>query len=121
VERVVFPRRGELYWAALDPAIGTEMTKTRPTVVISNDVGNQYSQRVIIAPLTTASVDHVYHFEVLVEEGEAGVLRASKIALDQIRAVDKRRLGRFLGALSEERMQQVDAAIRLSLAVECDE
>jgi mRNA interferase MazF len=95
------------------------MTKTRPTVVISNDVGNRFSRRVIIAPLTTARVDHVYRFEVLVEEGEAGELRTSKIALDQIRAVHKQRLGRFIGALSEDKMHAVDEAIRRSLAVEC--
>ena len=114
---VAFPRRGELYWTSLDPAVGTEMAKTRPAVIISNDVGNQYSRRVIIAPLTTAGVHRVYRFEVPIATSEGGVPQGSKIALDQIRVVDKRRLGRRLGALSPERMLEVDAAIRLSLAV----
>ena len=112
-----FPRRGEVYWANLDPAVGSEMTKIRPVVIVSNDVGNQHSRRVTIAPLTSAGVQRVYRFEVRVFEGEAGVPRDSKVALDQIRAVDKRRLGRRVGALSSDRMQQVDAAIRISLAV----
>ncbi len=114
---VAFPQRGELYWANLDPVVGTEMAKTRPSVIISNDVGNQYSRRVIIAPLTSAGVHRVYRFEVPIAEGEGGVPHASKIALDQIRVVDKRRLGRRLGTLPRERMLEVDAAIRLSLAV----
>jgi len=117
VAAIEFPRRGEVYWANLDPAVGTEMTKTRPVVIVSNDAGNQYSRRVIIAPLTSGGVQRVYRFEVPVSEGEAGLPHASKVALDQIRAVDKQRLGRRVGALSPDRMQQVDAAIRLSLAV----
>jgi mRNA interferase MazF len=105
-----------VYWASLDPVIA-EMAKTRPAVIISNDVGNQYSRRVIIAPLTTAQVHRIYRFEVPIAAGEGGVPQASKVALDQIRVVDKTRLGRRIGALGWERMLQVDAAIRLSLAV----
>ena len=112
-----FPRRGEVYWVQLDPTIGTEIAKTRPAVIISNDVGNQYSARVIVAAITSQHLERRYPFEVLVEAGEGGLAQRSKVLLDQIRSIDKRRVGRRLGAISPERMQQVDAAIRLSLAV----
>ena len=117
MEGVVYPRRGEVYWANLDPAVGSEMTKTRPVVIISNDLGNRFSRRVTIAPFTSVHLEVVYPFEVRVARGEAGLDRDSKVALDQIRAVDKRRIGRRLGHLSTQRMQLVDRAIRISLAV----
>ena len=112
-----FPRRGEIYWVNLDPTVGTEIAKTRPSLVISNDIGNEYSSRVIVAPATSGSTGRVYPFEVPVPAGEGGFDRASKVLLDQIRTVDRRRLGALVGSLSALRMHQVDRAIRLSLAV----
>jgi mRNA interferase MazF len=113
-----FPRRGELYWVDLDPTVGSEIAKTRPCLIVSNDTGNQYAGRVIVAPLTTGGTDRVYPFEVLVPSGTGGVTQTSKVVLDQIRAVDKRRLGRRIGALDAQLMRGVNRAIRLSLAVE---
>ena len=111
------PQRGEIYWVNLDPTVGSEIAKTRPAVIISNNVGNQYAERVIVAPLTTANVDKVYPFEVKLAEGEGGVAQTSKVLLDQIRTVDKSRLGRRLGTLPAARIEEVNRAIRLSLAV----
>jgi mRNA interferase MazF len=111
------PRRGEVYWVQLDPTVGTEIAKTRPAVVISNDVGNQYSERVIVAPTTSRHTERVYPFEVHVPAGEGGLPQESKVLLDQIRSVDKRRLGRRLGTLPPDRVREVDEAIRISLAV----
>ena len=110
-------RRGEIYWVSLDPTVGSEIAKTRPGLIISNDVGNQYADRVIVAPITSAGASKVYPFEVKLEAGEGGVDKPSKVLLDQIRTLDKTRLGRRIGALSQERIEQVNAAIRLSLAV----
>lgn len=112
-----FPRRGEIYWVSLDPTIGSEIAKTRPCLIVSNDVGNQYAARVIVAAITSRGVDRVFPFEVLVPAGEGGLNDASKVVLDQIRTVDKRRLGRRIGTLSPALMQAVDRAIRISLAL----
>ncbi len=112
-----FPHRGDLFWVALDPTLGSEIAKTRPCLVISNDVGNQVSDRIIVAPLTSRGTDRVYPFEVRVETGEGGLTETSKIALDQIRTVDKRRIGRYVGTLAPAKMAEVDRAIRLSLAL----
>lgn len=101
----------------LDPTIGSEIGKTRPALVISNDVGNQYADRVIVAPITSGGLSRVYPFEVLAPAGEGGLVSDSKIVLDQIRTVDKRRLGQLIGVLSPQRMAEVNEAIRLSLAV----
>ncbi len=111
------PRRGEVYWVNLDPAIGSEISKKRPAVVISNNVGNEYAGRVIVAPVTTKGGDRVYPFEVKLEKGEGGVKEASKVLLDQIRTVDKSRLSTKLGALGPPTLEKINRAIRLSLDV----
>jgi mRNA interferase MazF len=111
------PRRGEVYWVALDPTLGTEVAKTRPCVIISNDIGNQFSARVIVAAMTSAGLERVYPFEVLTEAGEGGLPDRSKILLDQIRSVDKSRLGRRIGMMPPDVMAAVDIALRRSLAL----
>ena len=111
------PRRGELYWVNLDPAVGSEIAKTRPALIISNDIGNQYAERVIVAPIASGNVGKVYPFEVHLNVGESGLAKESKVLLDQIRTLNKSRLGNHIGMLSAERMEEVNRAIRLSLAV----
>jgi mRNA interferase MazF len=115
---VNFPRRGELYWVNLDPTIGSEIAKTRSCLIVSNDIGNQYSDRVTVAPLTSSGLHRIYPFEVRVSAGEGGLAQASKVTLDNMRSVDKRRLGRRIGALGPDLMHDVNRAIRLSLDVE---
>jgi mRNA interferase MazF len=111
------PRRGEVHWVNLDPTVGTEIAKTRPVVIISHDLGNRHSPRVIVAPITSRRVDRVYPFEVLIPAGEGGLPQKSKALLNQIRTVDKARLRGWIGTLNEMRMLEIDRAIRLSLAV----
>ena len=114
---MTYPRRGEIYWVKLDPTIGAEIAKTRPALIVSNDVGNQYADRVIVAPITSSQVARVYPFEAKLEAGEGGVTQPSKVLLDQIRTVDKSRLGNRIGMLAAVKMEEVNRAIRLSLAV----
>ena len=114
---MTFPRRGEVYWVSLDPTVGTEIQKTRPAVIVSNDIGNELSARVIIAPMTSQGTQRVFPFEVLVPAGEGGLRETSKIAMDQLRSVDRLRLGDKMGALTPERMDLVHRAIRITFSV----
>lgn len=111
-----YPERGEVYWVKLDPAVGSEISKTRPAVIISNDTGNRYSDRIIVAPLTSKGIDKVYPFEVKIS-AEDGVNSVSKVLLDQIRTIDKSRLGKQIGKLNHKKMEEVNEAIRVSLDV----
>src|SRR3954447_19707944 len=111
------PQRGEIYWVNLDPTIGSEIAKTRPALIISNNIGNQYADRVIVAPISSGSLGKIYPFEVHLNPGEGGLPKESKILLDQIRTLDKSRLGQPIGTLSPERLEEVNRAIRISLAV----
>jgi mRNA interferase MazF len=107
-----FPKRGEVYWVDLDPTIGSEIQKRRPGVIISNDIGNEVTPRVIVAPMTS-SASRIFPFQVAVEvNGKTG-----RVLLDQIRTVDKRRLGALIGRIDRATMKLVDQAIKVSLSL----
>jgi mRNA interferase MazF len=107
-----YPKRGEVYWVKLDPVIGSEINKTRPAVIVSNDAGNAKSKRVIVAPITS-TVTHVYPFETKITlDGRDG-----KIMLDQIRSIDKQRLLDRIYILDLGLMHQVDKALKIALAL----
>ncbi|MEE2716485.1 MAG: type II toxin-antitoxin system PemK/MazF family toxin [SAR324 cluster bacterium] len=111
-------RRGDIYWVDLDPTKGHEIRKTRPTVIVSNDVSNEYSGIVTVIPLTSKVQNKkVYPFEVLVPEGVANFPSDSKAGANQIRTVDKLRLRGFVGRLPDRWMAQVDRAIKIHLAL----
>jgi mRNA interferase MazF len=109
--------RGDVVEVNLDPTVGTEIKKTRPCVVVQNNVGNQYSSRTIIVPATGAG--HIVKaFPIHVQvSGEGGFTKPSVIICDQIRAIDKSRLVRVLGRVSRLTMDKVDTAIKISLAL----
>lgn len=104
--------RGDIFLVNFDPTLGSETKKTRPAVVVSNDINNRYSPIVSISPITS-NVSRVYTFEVEVSDASAGLERPSKIMVNQTRAVDKARLVKRLGCLSPTIMQAVDDAIKL--------
>ena len=106
------PTRGDVYWVALDPTIGSEIQKTRPAVVVSNDSCNRYGRRVIVLPLTS-NVDSLFPGEAKVQV--AG--RPARVVGDQIRAVDKRRLRRKVGRLAAAEIAEVDQALRITLGL----
>jgi mRNA interferase MazF len=109
-----FPRRGEIWLVALDPIIGSEIGKTRPGLIISHDRGNQYSEIVTVIPLTS-KVEKIYPFEALLEVRETGLKHDSKAKCNQIRALDKSRLVKKLGALGSDKMETVERALAVHL------
>ena len=112
------PRRGDIYLVEFDPARGHEIQKTRPAVVIQNDIGNQYSPVTIVAAITSRLSPKPYPVEVVVSPTKAnGLQEPSAIQLGQIRSVDKRRLLKRLGALDAESLQKVDTALKISLGL----
>jgi mRNA interferase MazF len=110
-------RRGEIYLVSLDPTVGSEIKKTRPALIIQNDVGNKYSPLTIVAPITSTARAKKYPTEVNITAKESGLDSDSTVLLNQIRTVDTSRIVRKLGALSQAKMREVDEAIRISLAI----
>ena len=111
------PRRGDVYLVNFDPTIGAEVKKTRPAVVIQNDIGNRWSPITIVAAMTSRFEDPLYPTEVLVKASEGGLAVDSVVLLNQLRSVDKARLVRRLGALKSQTVREVDRALLLSLGL----
>ena len=112
-----FPRRGEVYLVSLDPTLGAEIKKTRPAVVLQNDVANRYSPITIVAAMTSQLRDPERPTNVLVRAPEGGLASDSMVLLNHIRSIDRRRLGRRLGFLKPVTMENVDRAIQISLGL----
>jgi len=109
---MTFPKRGEVWWVNLDPAIGSEIKKRRTAVVVSNDSSNRALARVQVVP-TTSNIGRVYPSEALVVF--AG--NESKAMVDQIRTVAKERLGTKAGELTIQDMKKVEQSIRIQLGL----
>ena len=105
-------KRGEVWWVEFDPAVGSEVRKTRPAVIVSNDAANRNLARVIVVPLTS-NTTRFYPGEALVSV--AGT--QSKAMSDQIMAADKTRLTSQLGSLSKADVLAVEEAIRVQLGM----
>lgn len=111
-----FPKRGQVYLVCLDPTIGSEINKTRPALIISNDIGNQFAETITIIPVTS-NVEKVFPFEVLLPVEETGLSKNSKAKCNQIRTIDKRRLLNPLGKISSEKIKEVEGALRIHLGM----
>lgn len=109
--------RGDIFLANLDPTVGREIKKTRPVVVVSNDVNNTYAGTITIVPLTSQNTEKVYPFEALLGEHVAGLSKLSKALASQIRTLDKSRLVKRLGSLGPAEIQALNQAIKIHLAV----
>lgn len=110
-------RRGYVVIVRLDPAEGHEMKKTRPAVVVQNDVGNANSSTTIVAPAT--GTYRGYPFEVLVEADDSPFEKDSSIRLDQVRVVSiEKRIHSVVGSLDADTLAKVDDALKLSLGLD---
>ena len=115
--KIIYPQRGEIYLVNFDPTIGSEIKKTRPALILQNDVSNQYSPITIVAALTSQFTEPLYPTEVLIKVPEGGLQVDSVALLNQIHSIDKQRLIKRLGVLESVTMEQVDKAIQISLGL----
>ena len=105
-------RRGEVWWVEFDPAVGGEIRKTRPAVIVSNDAANRNLSRVVVVPVTSNTGRQYPGEAVVTVDGQS-----SKAMVDQIMAADKSRLKSQLDALSKADMLALEDAIKVHLAL----
>lgn len=113
-----YPKRGEIYLTSLDPTVEHEIRKTRPALVIQNDISNQYDTTTIIAPITSTVRLPLSPIHVLLPADSLTGLSVPSVAVfNQIRAVDRRRLIKKIGEVSGLAMLQADQAIQVSFGL----
>lgn len=116
-QKEITPRRGDVYLVNFDPTIGSEIKKTRPALVIQNNIANAYSPVVIVAAISSQFQERLYPTDVLIQKGDVGLPRDSVVLLNQIRTVDKRRLLKRLGNVEDQTMARVNHALEISLGI----
>ena len=105
-------KRGEIWWVEFEPSVGSEIRKTRPAVIVSNDAANRNLARVVVVP-STSNTGRQYPGEAIVSVG----VQISKAMADQIMAADKSRLKNQLGTLSKPDMVAIEDAIKVHLGL----
>lgn len=109
-------KRGDVYYADLDPVIGSEQNGHRPIIVIQNDMGNLYSPTTIAAMVTSSQKKKLPTHVHVIDEG-SGLSDDSIVMLEQIRTIDKQRLGSMIGHVSDETMELIEDAALCSLGI----
>jgi mRNA interferase MazF len=110
-------KRLEIWLAALDPTVGSEIQKTRPVLVVSNNQNNKFNAIVSVLPITS-NTTFVADFEVFIPKGVANLPKDSKAKADQIRTLDKQRLVKKIGKLPASFSPEIKKAIQLHLDLE---
>ena len=109
-------RRGDLFYADLDPVVGSEQGGIRPVLVIQNDVGNYFSPTVVAAAITSRKAKNSLPTHILLEN-VPGLAPTSLLLLEQLRTIDRKRLRGYIGRISTEKMLEVDAALAISIGI----
>ena len=109
-------RRGDLFYADLDPVVGSEQGGIRPVLVIQNDEGNYFSPTVVAAAITSRKAKNSLPTHILLEN-VPGLAPTSLLLLEQLRTIDRKRLRGYIGRISTEKMLEVDAALAISIGI----
>ena len=109
-------RRGDLFYADLNPVVGSEQGGIRPVLVIQNDVGNYFSPTVVAAAITSRKAKNSLPTHILLEN-VPGLAPTSLLLLEQLRTIDRKRLRGYIGRISKEKMLEIDAALAISIGI----
>ena len=115
--KVNSPERGEVYLVNFDPTLGSEIKKTRPALILQNDIANEHSPITIVAAITSKFDNALYPTEVEISAGEGGLKQDSVVLLNQIRSIDCKRLSKKLGKVESSTLKKVDLAVKISLGL----
>lgn len=108
-------KKGDVCIVALSPTVGTEINKTRPAVIISNNHMNKLARTVMVMPITTGAYSYYHWINILPPEG--GLLASSQIVTDQIRTIDKQRIQKRIGKITAKTLLLIEQAIKNNFAL----
>ena len=109
-------KRGDMYFADLNPVIGSEQGDTRPCLVVQNNIGNRHSPTVVVVPLTSSKKAFL---PTHVRIRRTGALASDSTALcEQVRTIDRRRLDGYIGRIDSDTLETVNAALAVSVGLE---
>ncbi|MCM1529704.1 MAG: type II toxin-antitoxin system PemK/MazF family toxin [Alistipes sp.] len=112
-------KRGDIFYADLDPIIGSEQGGIRLVLVVQNNVGNKYSPTVVVLPISSAKKNNMpTHIHI---RGSKLLPKNSIVLAEQIRTIDRNRLLRYVGSVGLEVMEKVDRAVKISIGVDCND
>jgi mRNA interferase MazF len=109
--------RGSVVRVRFDPAEGSEIRKTRPAVVVSNDVACRFDAVVQVVPVTRLPGRELRPYESLVDSEGSGLDTSSRLVANQIRTISKKRVGEVLGRISDSEVQELDRALKIQLSL----
>ncbi len=112
-------KKGDIYYAMLDPVIGSEQDGKRPVVVVQNNLANKHSPTVIVAPITTVIKKTYLPTHIVIYKNNY-LKKDSTILIEQVRVIDKMRIITFLGKLNDIQMQKVDKALLNAFAIDIE-
>ena len=109
-------RRGDLFYADLNPVVGSEQGGIRPVLIIQNNVGNHFSPTIVAAAITSRKAKNSLPTHILLEN-VPGLAPTSLLLLKQLRTIDRKRLRGYIGQISKEKMLEVDVALAISIGL----
>lgn len=113
---MLYPSRGDIFMAQLDPTRGSEQAGSRPVIVVSRNAINHNSSVVVVVPVSDrANFERIYPSQVLIQRGIGGLTLNSVAMCEQVRAIAVSRLNRYLGHIPDEIMRQIDKALKITL------
>lgn len=110
-------KRGDIFYAELNPVVGSEQGGTRPVLIVQNDIGNEYSPTTIIAAITSQLEKAKLPTHVELAKEICGLEKNSVVLLEQVRTIDKRRLKGKVASLDQELMKRINEALVISLGL----
>ena len=111
-------KRGDIFYADLNPVVGSEQGGIRPVLVVQNDVGNRHSPTVIVVPISSVRKQNLpVHIQIRRSE----LPKNSTVLAEQIRTIDRYRLKSYVGSVDFELMEKVEKAMKISIGVDFDD
>ena len=119
VENIGFfsAHRGDIFYADLEPVIGSEQGGIRPVLIIQNNIGNRHSPTVIVAAITSREKDNRMPTHVHIDGWHCGLPTDSTVMLEQLRTLDKQRLQSYIGSVNKSTMCEIDHALEISIGL----